>query len=62
MDWTIFWTNFWTILEGGAHHYYWGRGGMKSISTEGGVEGRVLSLRDGCETDYSYAGKGGRWL
>ena len=35
---------------------------MKSISTEGGVGGRVLLLRDGCETDYSYAGKGGKWL
>ena len=35
---------------------------MKSISTEGGVGGRVLSLREGCETDCYYAGRGGRWL
>ena len=35
---------------------------MKSFSTEGGVGGRLLLLRDGCETDYSYSGMGGRWL
>ena len=71
MDWAIFWTIFWTFFffwtileggEGGAHHYYRGRGGMKSISSEGGVGGRVLLLREGCETDYYYAGRGGRWL
>ena len=28
---------------------------MKSISTEGGVGGRVLLLKEGCETDYYYA-------
>ena len=27
---------------------------MKSISSEGGVGGRVLLLREGCETDYYY--------
>ena len=27
------------------------KGGMKSISTEGGVGGRVLLLREGFETD-----------
>ena len=32
---------------GKAHHYFSGRGGMKSISTEGGVGGRVLLLREG---------------
>ena len=36
---------------GKTHHYYRGRGGMKSISTEGGVGGRVLLLREGFETD-----------
>ena len=61
MDWTIFWTIFWTIswtiffLD----HFI---GGEHTIITEGGVRGRVLLLRDGCETDYSYAGRGGRWL
>ena len=35
---------------------------MKSISTEGGVGDRVLLLREGRETDYYYAGRGGRWL
>ena len=35
---------------------------MKSISTKGGVGGEVLLLREGCETDYYYAGRGGRWL
>ena len=35
---------------------------MKSISNEGEVGGRVLLVGDGCETDYSYAGGGGRWL
>ena len=34
---------------------------MQSISTEGGVGGKVLLVREGCETDYYYAG-GGRWL
>ena len=59
MDWTIFLDHFldhfldyfWTILEG-----------EHTIITEGGVGGRVLLLREGCETDYYYAGKGGRWL
>ena len=32
---------------------------MKSISTEGGVGGRVLLLREGYETDYYYAGRVG---
>ena len=35
---------------------------MKSISTEGGVGDRMLLLREGRETDYYYAGRGGRWL
>ena len=35
---------------------------MKSISTEGGVGDRVLLPREGRETDYYYAGRGGRWL
>ena len=35
---------------------------MKSISIEGEVGARVLLLREGCETDYYYAGRGGRWL
>ena len=43
---------FWTILKGGGH----------TISTEGGVGGGVLLLREGCETDNYYAGKGERWL
>ena len=36
---------------------------MKSISTEGGVGGRVLLLREGWEMDYYYAGRveSGRW-
>ena len=42
--WTIFWTIFWTILEG-----------EHTIITEGGVGGRVLLLREGCETDYYYS-------
>ena len=71
MDWTIFWTifwaifwtfYFWTILEGGVEHTIITEGGMKSISSEGGVGGRVLLLREGCETDYYYKGRGGRWL
>ena len=35
---------------------------MKSISTIRGVEGGVLLLREGCEMDYYYAVRGGRWL
>ena len=35
---------------------------MKSFSTEGGVGDRVLLPREGRETDYYYAGRGGRWL
>ena len=35
---------------------------MKSTSTKGGVGRGVLLLRDGCETDYYHAGRGGRWL
>ena len=35
---------------------------MKSIGTEGGVGGRVLLLKEGCEMDYYYAGRSGRWL
>ena len=35
---------------------------MKSISTKGRVEGGVLLIREGCETYYYYAGRGGRWL
>ena len=29
---------------------------MQSISTEGGAGGKVLLVREGCETDYNYAG------
>ena len=35
---------------------------MKSISTEGGVGGRVLLLREGCETDYYYPERSERRL
>ena len=35
---------------------------MKSISTKGGVGDGLLLLREGCETDNYYAGRGGRWL
>ena len=36
---------------------------MQSISTEGGVGGKVLLVREGCETDYYYAvGVGDGWL
>ena len=59
MDWTI----FWTILKGGGEEENTPlvprRGGMKSISTEGGLGGRVLLLREGREKDYFYAGVGG---
>ena len=33
---------------------------MKSISTKGGVGGGVLLLREGCETDNYYSGRGVR--
>ena len=33
-----------------------------AISSKGGVGGGVLLLREGCETDYYYAGRDGRWL
>ena len=35
---------------------------MKSTSTKRGVGGGVLLLREGCETDNYYAGRGERWL
>ena len=35
---------------------------MQSISTEGGVGGKELLVREGCETDYYYARRGGKWL
>ena len=35
---------------------------MKSISAKEGVGCGVLLLREGCETDCYYAGRGGRWL
>ena len=35
---------------------------MKSISAEGRGEDRVLFPREGRETDYYYARRGGRWL
>ena len=52
MDWTIFWTIFGTIffdhfIKGEAHHLYSGRGGMQSISTEGGLGGTVILLKEG---------------
>ena len=53
MDWTIIWTFFWIIFF--LHHFKGGEstplllrgGGMKSISIERGVGGRVLLLGDG---------------
>ena len=36
-----------TIMGGEAHRYYLRRDGMQSISTEGGVGGRVLLPREG---------------
>ena len=60
--WTSFWTIFldyffWDhfpdhlfgpFYKGGeAHHWYSGKCGMQSISTEGGVGGRVLLLMEG---------------
>ena len=78
MDWTIFWTIFWTNFltifwtifftifldnfEGGSTPLVLRKGRMKYISTKGGVGGGVLLLREGCETDYYYAGRDGRWL
>ena len=44
---------FGTILEGGGRVEH-------TIITEGGVGGRVLLLREGCETYYYYKGRGGR--
>ena len=38
---------FFTIMGGEAHRYYLRRDGMQSISTEGGVGGRVLLTREG---------------
>ena len=35
---------------------------MKSISTEGGWEVECHYYGKGCETDYYYAGRDGRWL
>ena len=35
------------FTRGEAHHWHSGRGRMNSISTEGGVGGRVLLLREG---------------
>ena len=40
---------FFTIMGGEAHRYYLRRDGMQSISTEGGVGGRVLLTREGRE-------------
>ena len=36
--------------------------GEHTISTEGGVGDRVLLPRERRETDYYYAGRGGRWF
>ena len=33
------------FIGGEAHHYYSGRGGMQSISTEGGVEENIENLK-----------------
>ena len=65
MDWTLrpldhFWTIFWTIFlavfgpfcRGEADHYYLGRGGMQSISTQEGVGGILLLLRKGWKTNF----------
>ena len=35
---------------------------MQSISTQEGVEGKLLLLREGWKTNYYYAKKGERWL
>ena len=70
MDWTLrpldhFWTIFWTIFlavfgpffRGEADHYYLGRGGMQSISTqhsvvtEEGVEDELLVPREDWAVD-----------
>ena len=53
---------FWTILKGGSTPLVLREGRMKSISTKRGVGGGVLLLREGCETDNYYAGRGERWL
>ena len=38
-------------MGGEAHRYYLRRDGMQSISTEGGVGGRVLLTREGGERE-----------
>ena len=38
-------------MGGEAHRYYLRRDGMQSISTEGGVGGRVLLTREGRERE-----------
>ena len=45
---------FRTILSrgGGADHYHLGRGGMQSISTQGGIIGRLLLLWEGRRTNF----------
>ena len=45
ISWTMFWTIFWTILKGRSTPLVLreGWGGMKSISSEGGVGGSVLT-------------------
>ena len=58
MDWAIFWTIFssWPFYRGESTPLVFREGWMQSISTEGGVGGKVLLVREGCETDYYYAG------
>ena len=45
MDWTIFWTIFLNHFIGGGEAHHSGRGGMQSISTEGGVEENIENLK-----------------
>ena len=45
--WTIFFFGPFHKGGGEAHHWYSGKCGMQSISTEEGVGGRVLLLREG---------------
>ena len=53
---------FGTILSGEADHKYLGRGGMQLISTQGGVVGGLLLLREESSTNYQYAARGGRLM
>lgn len=60
--WTIFWDQFFVdrffgpIISGGGggkeDHKYLERGGVQSISTQVGVGGKLLLLREGWRTNY----------